>query len=180
MKNLNLRAMLLLAALLCCGVSAFADTTMWQDSIEYTLYYDLTAVVTDAEKGIKTANIPEKITYEGKDYTVTSIGRFALNVCRSLVSVVILNSVTSIGEQAFTGCLSLAFAYRLNSDYTAEACYVGSKKTANIPEKITYEGKDYAVTRIGEHALMNCDNLHSVTIGIGVQFIDQKAFNSSI
>lgn len=76
MKKFKLRAMLLAVVLLCGGVSAFAFpyTTIWQDSIKYILYDDLTAYVGDAETDIKTANIPEKITYEGRRYTVMSIG----------------------------------------------------------------------------------------------------------
>ena len=107
MKNsfLNLRAMLLLAVLLCGGNSAFADTTIWQDSIQYVLWDDLTAYVSDAGYSIKTANIPEEITYEGKDYTVKSIERYAFYGCSSLASVVIPNSVTSIREGAFYNCI---------------------------------------------------------------------------
>ena len=57
--------MLLLAVLLCGGVSTFADY-VWQDGIKYALYDDLTAYVSDAKKyDIRTANIPEKITYMG-------------------------------------------------------------------------------------------------------------------
>ena len=270
MKNsfLNLRAMLLLAVLLCSGISALADTAIWQDSVRYGLCDDLTAYVIGANNEITTANIPEKITYEKKDYTVTSIRDCAFDGCRSLSSVVIPSSVTSIGDQAFYNCSSLAsvvipssvtyiedqafyncsslasvvipssvtsigsnafsgcsslasvvipssvtsigkyafsgcsslLAYRLNSDYTAYVYDVGdSIKTANIPEKITYEGNDYtvtsienytfsgcsslasvvipsSVTSIGSNAFSGCSSLYSVTVGSGVQSIAASAF----
>ena len=41
--------------------------------------------------------IPEKVTYNGKTYSVTSIGGLAFYECSSLTSVTIPNSVTSIG-----------------------------------------------------------------------------------
>ena len=108
MKNFKLKAMLLLVVLLCSGTAAFADTTVWQGDIQYGLRDDLTAYVSDANSGIKTANIPEKITYEKKDYTVTSIGGYAFYGCSSLASVVIPSSVTGIGEYAFCLCSNLA------------------------------------------------------------------------
>lgn len=146
MKNFKLRAMLLLAVLLCGGVSTFADY-VWQDGIKYALYDDLTAFVSDAEAEIKTANIPEKITYEGKDYAVTSIGMSAFQYCRSLASVVIPSSVKSIESSAFEGCSSLA--------------------SVVIPS---------SVKSIRDRAFWRCSSLYSVTVGSGVQYIDETAF----
>ena len=178
MKNFKLKAMLLLAVLLCSGISALADTAIWQDGIEYWLLDDLTAYVSGAKTDIKTANIPEKITYEKKDYTVTSIRNYAFSYS-SLASVVIPSSVTRIEDYAFEGCSSLA--YRLNSDYTAYVYDAGNLiLTANIPEKITYENKDYTVTSIGNCAFYSCSSLHSITIGSGVQSIDETAFALTI
>ena len=144
--------------------------------LAYRLNSDYTAYVYDAGDSILAANIPEKITYENKDYTVTSIGEDAFYGCSSLSSVVIPSSVTSIGIEAFKGCSSL-LAYRLNSDYTAYVYDAGdSILAANIPEKITYENKDYTVTSIGKDAFYGCSSLHSVTIGGGVQSIAETAF----
>ena len=49
---------------------------------------------------LTTVDIPEKVTYNGVEYSVTSIGREAFNNCRGLTSVTIPNSVTSIGSNA--------------------------------------------------------------------------------
>ena len=47
--------------------------------------------------------IPEKVTYNGKTYSVTYIGWSAFRECSGLTSITIPNSVTSIGDDAFYG-----------------------------------------------------------------------------
>jgi len=42
--------------------------------------------------------IPETVDYEGKTYSVTSIGNSAFDGCSGLTSIIILNSVTSIAQ----------------------------------------------------------------------------------
>ena len=51
--------------------------------------------------------IPEKVTYKGKGYSVTSIGEAAFWCCNGFSSLTIPNSVTSIGRDAFYACESL-------------------------------------------------------------------------
>lgn len=48
--------------------------------------------------------IPETVTYNGKTYSVTSIGEFAFYGCTGLTSITIPNSVKTIGEWAFRDC----------------------------------------------------------------------------
>ncbi|MBQ4520057.1 MAG: leucine-rich repeat domain-containing protein [Bacteroidaceae bacterium] len=51
--------------------------------------------------------IPEKVTYNDKNYSVTSIESCAFHSCSGLTSVTIPNSVTSIESYVFSGCSSL-------------------------------------------------------------------------
>ena len=47
--------------------------------------------------------IPETVTYNSVEYSVTSIGENAFKGCSGLTSVSIPNSLTSIGKNAFNG-----------------------------------------------------------------------------
>ena len=49
--------------------------------------------------------IPETVMYDGKRYSVTSIGNNAFSYCTSLNSITIPNSVTDIGRSAFSYCI---------------------------------------------------------------------------
>ena len=64
-------------------------------------------VTSNPNKYTGTIHIPSSVTYNGKTYSVTSIGSGAFLNCLSLTSVTIPNSVTSIGSYAFQGCSSL-------------------------------------------------------------------------
>lgn len=83
------------------------------DAVEIDgIYYNLTKKAKIAEvtqnpnKYSGDIVIPEKVTYEGDEYDVTSIGRDAF-ISSEITSVSIPNSVTSIGSTAFYECLKL-------------------------------------------------------------------------
>ena len=107
MKRLFL---LFFSALLCTAVSAHSFEV---DGIYYniTSNTDLTVGVTYRGSSYNSAVysgsvvIPEKVTYDSKEYSVTSIGQTAFYRCSGLTSVTIPNSVTSIGDYAFFNCI---------------------------------------------------------------------------
>ena len=79
--------------------------------------------------------IPESVTYEGKTYSVTSIGLSAFDGCSGLTSITIPNSVTSIGSKAFYICSGLT--------------------SVSIPN---------GVTNIGSDAFSGCSGLTSIVV----------------
>ena len=48
-----------------------------------------------------------------------------------------------------------------------------------LPDEITYEGKEYKVTGIGQKACINNGSLLSLTVGKYVEFIDSAAYTGS-
>ncbi len=91
--------------------------------------------------------IPAKVTNNGKEYSVTSIGNSAFERCSGLTSVTIPGSVTSIGDWAFSDCSGL--------------------------KEITISD---GVTSIGNDAFFRCSGLTSVTIPRSVTSIGKDAF----
>ena len=83
-----------------------------QDAVEIDgIYYNLVNKAKSAEvtsnpnKYTGEVTIPESVTYEGTEYSVTSIGENAFSYCSDLTSVTIPNGVTSIGGRAFWYCI---------------------------------------------------------------------------
>lgn len=80
------------------------------DGIYYNFSEDQASVVYagGTEAYWDKVTIPDVVTYNGKNYSVTSICDSAFYHCLRLPSVAIPNSVTSIGDYAFSGCYSLS------------------------------------------------------------------------
>ena len=113
------------------------------DSVEIDgIYYNL---ISKAKLAVVTSNpnkysgsvvIPESVTFNEENYSVTSIGEGAFQYCSKLTSINIPNSVTSIGESAFNYCsglssvtigsgikLMLSYAFANCSNLTDVFCY---------------------------------------------------------
>ena len=129
-----------------------ATTALWAadfkvDGIYYNILTDKTNEVevtyqyqwsSDNYSYLTAAVIPEIVTYNGKTYSVTSIGYDAFDGCSSLTSVTLGNSVTSIGEWAFSGCDGVTSVTIGNSvtsigEYAFEGCSKIREVTAYMP-----------------------------------------------
>ena len=138
-KRLTLFSLLLLFTMT-------AMTKTFVDGIYYNLNEsDNTAEVTSGTDYRGNIVIPASISWDGVDYSVTSIGERAFKGCYRLRSIVIPNSVTSIGGAAFSGCSGLT--------------------SIEIPT---------SVTSIGELVFFYCSDLTSIVVEEGNSYYDSR------
>lgn len=104
-------------------------TSEWYRSVEVTyLHYDYE----NYSYVSGNIEIPKKIQYNDKEYTVRAIGELAFCYCSSLTSVTIPYSVTSIGKYAFYSCSGLTKIVVSNSVTSIEDCAFRGCENATI------------------------------------------------
>lgn len=145
-------------------------------------------------------SIPEVVSLDGIDYTVTSICEFAFKDCGNLTSVIIPPTVRFVGEDAFGGCRGLvknAYPSTLNDPFPTNR---GKTKNISynpedimIEDDIIYNGEmttivfvplDFegdlispeSVTSVGDYSFLECHGLTSFKNGESVQTIGNAAF----
>ena len=118
-------------------------------------------------------NIPESVSYEGRNYAVTVIGNTAFMYCFYLNSLTIPNSVTTIEEAAFAYC----------SGFTGDLVIPNSVVTIEPSAFHTCYAFDgdlilgNSVSTIGAWAFNSCDGLTGVlNIPSNVASIGEDAF----
>ena len=141
--------------------------------------------------------IPSSVTYNGRTYSVTSIGDAAFIYSAELTSVTIPNSVTSIGSSAFQDCSGLTGTLTIPNSVTNIESFTfygcsGLTGTLTIPNSVTSIGREAfsgctgltSVTiengSIGNEAFYGCLGLAEIIIGSGVTSIGEEAFYRSI
>lgn len=166
--------LLLLASAIATSLSAAA-----YDFESAGIYYNITGNNTvevtysdlDHNSYSGSISVPETVTNNGTEYSVTKIGGYAFKGS-AVTSVSMPEGITSIGFEAFSGCQNLesvALPESLTTlDYDAfNSCQ--SLKTIKIPS---------GVTAIPGSCFYCCSSLESVTIPEGVMTIGECAFQS--
>ena len=148
--------------------NAFAQTVEI-DGIAYNLSSDLTASVTSKNPDYSgDITIPSTVTYNGINYSVSSIGDSAFYFCYSLTSITIPNSVTLIGDRAFSWCRSLTSITIPNS-----VTSIGFQAFIWC-EGLTSITIPNSVTSIGDDAFYGCRDLTSIIVELGNSVYDSR------
>ena len=201
------------------AVETYKATAKWQDfnvqpvtKIEHfrigNLYYNLdlqdkTAQVTwqffnsnDNYKSQTAVTVPAAVSYEGRELSVTEIGKQAFAYSTTgITSVSIPEGVVCINDSAFYGCEVLADVNFPNSierigkdafrfGYAIKALTFGSG-LKTIDDRAFAECRSFTtltipdnVELIGEEAFYDCKGVKTVTIGSGATSIGHYAFTS--
>ena len=114
--------------------------------------------------------IPETVTHDGDEYTVTKIGNKAFYACSELISVTIPNGVTSIGNDAFYNCVSL-----ISLDIPGSVTSIGQDAFGYCSSLASLNISN-GVTNIGQHAFSSCRSLVNLTIPSSVARVEDNAF----
>lgn len=130
-------------------VNAAVGEKFTVDDVEYSINTDDTTVTVSDYKGDATKtelSIPEKVTYNSTEYSVTIIGKNAFDLS-NLKTIQLPNTIKTIEEQAFYRCKELI--------------------SINIPD---------SVTSIGDMAFRQCEKLTSIKVPDSVTTIGFEAF----
>ena len=164
--------LLLLASAIATSLSA-AAYDFESAGIYYNITGNNTVEVTYSDRDNNTysgsVSIPETVTNNGTEYSVTTIGESAFKGS-AVTSVYMPESITSIGTSAFSGCENLESVTLPESLTTLGSfAFYSCKllKTIKIPS---------GVTAIPERCFSTCSSLESVTIPEGVMTIGDGAF----
>lgn len=114
--------------------------------------------------------IPEKVTYNGVEYTVTGIWSSGFR-SSSITSVVIPGTIKTIEKEAFSYC------HELKTVTIAEGVPVIGSQMFAYCENLVSVNIPKSVTEIGETAFYNCTSLSSAPMSESITSIGQSAFS---
>ena len=177
--------MLLMMAMLSCVFAIFASAAQLIDGIYYNFSGTEASVAGTNQKSCQLAEvvIPERVTFEGTEYTVTKIESKAFGSQNAkggnanVKSVVIPSTVTSMGIYAFGNCPNITTVH-CKATAIGERAFFDCNQLATLTLENTVEIGVYAFTRIsittlilpstvtntGSSSFKACNNLTRVVV----------------
>lgn len=166
-----MRVILLFVVLCVVSLKTFAYS-FEVNGIYYNINYENVIVTYGPNKYSGVVIIPEVVSYNNKNYQVTSIGDGAFSGCYGLTSITIPNSVTSIGKYAFSACSRLTSITIPNSVRTIGVS--AFEYCTGMTDVILSN----SIMRIECLVFAECNNLVNVLMPNSLQYINNKAFKN--
>lgn len=119
--------------------------------------------------------IPDKVTHEGKTYSVASISHYAFYNCNQLYSVEVPISVFGIGESAFRNCRALE-----SIKIGKQVVFIGASAFLHCDSLNTVYFNAVNCATMGDSlgsVFGGCPMLKTLVIGFDVQDLPDYAFN---
>ena len=114
--------------------------------------------------------IPKEVSYKGRKYAVTAIGRRAFAECDAISSIILPNTITTTGCLAFTNCHNL---YSISIPYSVTTIDYGAFSECENLTSITLPN---TITTIGKEAFSECLHLTSITLPNSLTAISERMF----
>ena len=114
--------------------------------------------------------VPERVSINGKIYSVTSIGSSAFYKCRNLENITLPASINRIGSCAFAFCKNLQL-----EELPEDLEIIGALAFASC-ENLRLISLPNGLRQICKYAFINCRNLQLETLPEGLEIIGREAF----
>ena len=131
--------------------------------------------------GLYAFDLCAKLTAITIPSSVTSIQEGAFNYCIGLTTLNIPSSVTSIGLRPFSYCSGLLNIDDKNPNYSATDGVFFNKDQTELIQCPVWKTGIYTipstVTKVGDEAFYDCDNISSIIVPSGIKSIGTFSFN---
>lgn len=166
MKSLSILRLVVVFLLALCSSATFASDFVTVDGFKFL-------VDTNKDEATLLANdysgevvVPASVTFEGKDYPVTTLGTECFG--SSVTKVAIPNSVTTLGDKCFykSGVKTIDIPNSVTS--LGESCFESSSlEKIDLPE---------SVVELGESCFSLCGSLQDVILPNSLTYIPNSCF----
>ena len=188
MKQLSISRLVVVFLLALCSSATFASDFVTVDGFKFL-------VDTNKDEATLLANdysgevvVPASVTFEGKDYPVTTLGTECFG--SSVTKVAIPNSVTTLGDKCFykSGVKTIDIPNSVTT--LGDKCfYKSGVKTIDIPNSVTSLGESCfessslekidlpeSVVELGESCFSLCGSLQDVILPNSLTYIPNSCF----